>query len=136
MPRILVIDDTDADRRYMADCLQAGGYAVTLATSAADAERLIAAAPFSLAICDVCMPEVDGIAAIRLLRRHVPDLPVVVASAVFTLPAYMATPGAPAVQAVLRKPFSPADLIGTVDRLLPRIALSRLGTNGNVSTAA
>ncbi|WP_419192655.1 response regulator [Kolteria novifilia] len=70
---ILVVDDNLVNRRVLTEQLGSWGCAVTAVTSAAEAmEALTTAAnqdkPFSLAILDHDMPDVDGIMLAQLIR--------------------------------------------------------------------
>lgn len=75
--RLLVVDDNSSAREILAGMLEALRFQVDCAESAAEAlERLEAARragqPYALVIMDWVMPEMDGIEALRTLRRRWP----------------------------------------------------------------
>ena len=66
--KILVIDDTDIHRIAACCLLESEGHRVTLATSAIEAISLLTWQIFECIFIDVCMPDIDGTAAIRKIR--------------------------------------------------------------------
>jgi CheY-like chemotaxis protein len=80
MARILLIED-DADvRAVIQTMLQSRGHEVATAVDGEEGLRQFAAQPFDLVICDIFMPNMDGIGTLRELRRRRADLPIVVTS--------------------------------------------------------
>ena len=77
--RILVVDDTPANVKLLADLLDAKGYEVTTATRGEDALTSVAAAPPDLVLLDVMMPGMSGYDVCRRLRADAATalLPVV-----------------------------------------------------------
>lgn len=74
-PRILLVDDDRLVLATLADGLQSAGYDVSVAGSAEQAVKLLqehAEDPYDLAILDVRMPGMDGLALSQLLREHSP----------------------------------------------------------------
>lgn len=71
--RILVLEDDPALSESIAAALAGAGYGVLAARTRADAERLVLAQSFDLALCDVNLPDGDGFGFCRWLkaRRHV-----------------------------------------------------------------
>jgi adenylate cyclase len=59
-PRILVVDDTPRNIRVLEAILTPRGYAVTTASSAAEALLKVSIEPPDLVLTDVVMPEMDG----------------------------------------------------------------------------
>ena len=80
MARILVIDDEDFVRFTIDRILRAAGHAVALAEDGAVGCRLQREAPFDAVICDILMPNQEGIETIRRLRADYPALPIVAMS--------------------------------------------------------
>src|SRR5439155_17724965 len=58
--RILVVDDTDQNRRLMDAVLSPHGYTVLGASSGPEALERIAAEPVDLVLLDIVMPEMSG----------------------------------------------------------------------------
>lgn len=71
--RILVLEDDPALSESIAAALAGAGYGVLAARTRAEAERLVLAQSFDLALCDVNLPDGDGFGFCRWLtaRRHV-----------------------------------------------------------------
>jgi two-component system, OmpR family, response regulator MprA len=78
--RVLVVDDDQAVRSAIARALRAD-YDVSEAVDGADALAQQAAQPVDAIVLDVMMPEVDGIAVCRTLRRRGDQTPILVVTA-------------------------------------------------------
>lgn len=77
MANILVAEDDEAVRRFVARALGHRGHAVTEAGDGLHAlDMLMAGKRFDLLITDIVMPGMDGIALALRVARDVPDLPV------------------------------------------------------------
>ena len=75
--RLLVVDDDDSVRKYVARVLIDAGYAVEMAASAAEGlEAVHRGATFDLIVSDVRMPEMTGPEFIAALRREETDMKV------------------------------------------------------------
>jgi DNA-binding response OmpR family regulator len=84
---ILVIEDHNATREFLADNLAADGYEILKAECAEDGERMIASEFPDLAILDLELPDRDGLDLLRKVReadrvagRFDPDLPILILS--------------------------------------------------------
>jgi len=84
---ILLVEDHQATRTFLADNLGADGYHTLEAEGAQDGERLMATMFPDLAIVDLGLPDLDGLELIRRVRdadrslSHVdPDLPLLILS--------------------------------------------------------
>jgi DNA-binding response OmpR family regulator len=82
---ILVVEDDAATRTFLADNLSADGYEVLVAETARDALRLLERKYPDLAIVDLGLPDVDGLALVERVRaadgvatRLNPDVPLLV----------------------------------------------------------
>jgi two-component system KDP operon response regulator KdpE len=78
--QVLVVEDEAPIRRLLCTTLQAEGYAVLEATSAAEGETLAANRRVDLYLIDLGLPDRDGCELIRSLRRWT-SRPIVVLSA-------------------------------------------------------
>lgn len=77
--KILVVDDSQADRDHLTNLLTGAGYSVDTAENGEKAiEQVKASAPDAI-LMDVNMPEMDGFAATRALKNDAAtkDIPVV-----------------------------------------------------------
>lgn len=68
--RILVVDDAPDTVEMMQIMLEFEGAMVTTATSAAEALQIAEATDFDLILSDITMPEIDGYALLRELRKR------------------------------------------------------------------
>ena len=77
--RVLVVDDEQAIREFMADLLGGWGLEVAVLADGAAARDAIAADPqrYDLVITDQTMPQLTGLALAQLLSRLRPGLPVI-----------------------------------------------------------
>ena len=80
-PRLLVIDDDAVTRELLTEVLQDEGYMVEACESGKVALERAAHDSFDLAITDVRMPEMDGIAVTQALKARQPTLQVIVMTA-------------------------------------------------------
>ena len=81
MARILVIEDDELVRATVKRMLEDGGHAVDVAVDGIDGIRQFCGAPFDLVICDVFMPNKNGIETLRELRQINTDVPIIMMSA-------------------------------------------------------
>ncbi|HET9049693.1 MAG TPA: PAS domain S-box protein [Chiayiivirga sp.] len=81
--RVLVVDDNAFNREVARDFLMAAGVDVDTAADGRDALKQLAANDYDAVLMDVHMPEMDGIAATREIRRHArwANLPIVALTA-------------------------------------------------------
>jgi len=80
MARVLVIDDEEDMRRVVDAMLKNVGHDTAMAVDGADGLRQFEQQRFDLVICDIFMPNLDGIATLRELRRLDSALPVIMMS--------------------------------------------------------
>jgi sigma-B regulation protein RsbU (phosphoserine phosphatase) len=81
--RLLVVDDTPANREMLSRRLLRQGYEVETAPDGEAALRMLDGTPFDLVLLDVMMPGMSGLDVLRAVRQTRPstDLPVVMATA-------------------------------------------------------
>jgi two-component system cell cycle response regulator CpdR len=77
MKRILVADDDNDLREFLSDELSNAGYQVTAVRNGADAVVEAVEGRYDLVLMDMYMPGLDGMQAIRVLRKTSPRLPVI-----------------------------------------------------------
>jgi two-component system, NtrC family, nitrogen regulation response regulator NtrX len=80
MPGILVIDDERAIRNTLKEILSYEKYSVDLAENAKQALEMIRNNEYDVILCDIKMPEMDGLELLPLLLEAHPDSPVVMIS--------------------------------------------------------
>src|SRR5687767_110145 len=77
MLSVLLADDEPGIRFGLGDALRSAGYQVTTVADGAEALRKIESQVFDVAILDVRLPEVDGLALFRKLREESPATDVI-----------------------------------------------------------
>jgi DNA-binding response OmpR family regulator len=113
--RVLVVDDDPSVRHLIALNLQLDGFVVRTACDGWAALVDVLTDPPDLITLDLAMPVLDGLAAAAQLRATdgLDAVPLVLISAVLTAEDRELAEKI-GVNAVLTKPFSPADLVATV----------------------
>jgi DNA-binding response OmpR family regulator len=134
MERVLVVDDdatvSDVVRRY----LERAGYAVTLAEDGRAAlERFSEQRP-DLVVLDLMLPGIDGLAVCQRMRAEVPELPVVMLTALGD-EADRVLGLELGADDYVTKPFSPRELVLRVQSVLRRSGPASPG-NGVLVDAA
>lgn len=69
MAKILIIDDSPADIRFMTEALKPTGHTVISISDSAQAEATVEAEQPDLALLDVVMPNRNGYETLRALKR-------------------------------------------------------------------
>ena len=115
MIRILLAEDDDSMRVYLARALERTGYHVVAVDNGLAAIPLLQSEPFDLLLTDIVMPEMDGIELAQKAAEIVPDIRVmfITGFAAVALKAGRKTPDAK----VLSKPFHLRDLVAEVERM-------------------
>jgi two-component system cell cycle response regulator CpdR len=117
MTRILLAEDDNDMRRFLAKALQAAGYEVVSFDNGRSAYERMREEPFTLLLTDIVMPEMDGIELARKATELDPDLKVMFITG-FAAVALNPDSNAPKDAKVLSKPFHLKDLVNEVERLL------------------
>ena len=115
MIRILLAEDDEAMRLYLARALERAGYHVTSVDRGTAAIPLLEQERFDLLLTDIVMPEMDGIELAQRAAEISPDVRVMFITG-FAAVALKAGKAAPQAK-VLSKPFHLRDLVAEVDRL-------------------
>ena len=119
MAAILVVDDQAVTQRVLSAQLRKNGHEVETAGGAREALERLRADRFDLAILDIAMPEMDGLALLRVLRADARygTLPIVMLTASGQDEDRIAARACGA-NAFLNKPTSSWELADTVSGLL------------------
>jgi len=121
--RVLVVDDAEGIRTYLANLLELKGYEVD---TAADGRRALAllegGANPDVVILDVMMPGLDGMETLKCIREIDPELPVIMLSVVGTASTIVDAMRLGAVD-YLNKPFEEEELEATLESVLEQKAL-------------
>lgn len=78
--KILVVDDERAIRRSLNEILTMEGFKVEEAVDGADALEKIKNNNYDCVLCDIKMPQVDGLEVLEQVQEMKPDVPVIVIS--------------------------------------------------------
>ena len=133
MARVLVVDDDPAVRATVKLVLEREHHAVAVAADGRAALAALAAGGIDLLVLDLFMPGMDGLETLREVRKHQPNLPVIVMSGAAIDGERTPTPDflgmavkLGAVRSVA-KPFKPRDIIAAIAECLSGAAAGRGG---------
>jgi len=116
MPRILLAEDDDSLRGFLARALERAGYEVL---ACADGDEAAAALDESwdLLLTDIVMPGMDGIEVARQAAAKQPGLRIMFITG-FAAVALAATDSAPPGAKVLSKPIHLREIVAEVERMM------------------
>jgi excisionase family DNA binding protein len=119
-PVVLIVDDDDRVREYVRVNLEAEGYVVREAASAAEGLVALGEQSPDLILLDVMMPQVDGWEMLQQIHEHtgVGAIPVVMFSGKVDERS-AAEAESRGAQSFIGKPFDPRSLIESAKQLLP-----------------
>ncbi len=122
MIRILLAEDDESMRVYLARALERSGYEVVAVSTGTQAVPYIDSDRFDLLLTDIVMPEMDGIELAQHAAQVAPEMRImfITGFAAVTLKAGKAVPQAK----VLSKPFHLRDLVLEVERMFGSESLS------------
>jgi putative nucleotidyltransferase with HDIG domain len=121
--RVLVVDDEETIRNAMSKFLRSRGYDVTGVESGAAALELLHREKFDAMLCDVRMPGMTGVEVVPRALELVPDLAVLMLTAVNDAPTATEALAHGALD-YLMKPVELPDLARAVDRALHKRELT------------
>jgi two-component system OmpR family response regulator len=117
--RILVVEDDKKIASFVVKGLTQAGFAVDLAGDGQEGANLALAVPYDLAVVDIMLPKLDGLALIARLRREKVLTPVIILSAKRSVDDRVK-----GLQSggddYLTKPFSFSELLARVHALIRR----------------
>ena len=116
MRRILLAEDDESLRGFLARALERAGYEVT---ACADGEEAVAVLEqdWDLLLTDIVMPGIDGIEVARQAAARHPGLRIMFITG-FAAVALAATDQAPAGAKVLSKPIHLREIVTEVERMI------------------
>ena len=119
MARILLAEDDESMRRFIALALERAGHAVTQCANGLDAFLLLerAAEPYDLLLSDIVMPGMDGVELSQKALALRPGLKVMFITG-FTAIAAAKKGDAPQGASVVAKPFHLKELVEQVQKAL------------------
>ena len=117
--RILVVEDQEDNRRIIRDLLTSAGFELIEATDGEAGVRLAGTERPDLILMDIQLPVLDGYEATRRIKAD-PELraiPIVVVTS-YALSGDDAKAKAAGCDAYVAKPFSPRQLLATIQKFL------------------
>ena len=116
MPRILLAEDDDSLRGFLARALERAGYDVTSCADGEEAAAVLDEA-WDLLLTDIVMPGMDGIEVARLAAARHPGLRIMFITG-FAAVALAAGDRTPPGARVLSKPVHLREIVAEVERML------------------
>ena len=141
MTTVLIVDDEANMRWVLQRALEQAGYQALAAGRGEEALNLAARNRIDLALLDLKMPGMDGLAVLRELHLRQPDLPVILLTAYATVPTAVEAMRLGALD-YLRKPFDVEEVLFKIANAFQRRAVqverdalsARLRQAGNSAT--
>jgi two-component system cell cycle response regulator CpdR len=124
MFRILLAEDEQVMREYLARALERSGYEVVAVNSGTAAAPLLEAERFDLLLTDIIMPEMDGIQLAQYCNMVSPTTDVIFITG-FSGVALRAGASIPNAK-ILAKPFHLKDLVLEVERLFAKESCDKM----------
>jgi DNA-binding NtrC family response regulator len=116
---VLVVDDEKNIRLTIAQSLAGEAVTVETAVNAEEALEKLQQQAFDLVLLDVRLPGIDGVEALRRIRKDHPQLPVLMLSANSAVDQAVEAMRCGALD-FIQKPFAPREIREAVDRALKR----------------
>jgi DNA-binding NtrC family response regulator len=114
--RLLIVDDDPTIRTALSDALSGTDLEVVAAESGAAALAILDRVKADVMLTDVRMPDIDGLALLRVVRERVPGLDVILMTAFDDMPTVVAAMREGAVE-FLVKPLDLDELSAVIDRV-------------------
>ena len=117
MARILLAEDDESMRRFLAKALENAGHEVVSFGQGDAAYQCLKQDVFDILLTDIVMPEMDGIELARRAAELDPTLKIMFITG-FAAVALSAETATPKDAKILSKPFHLRDLVSEVERLM------------------
>ena len=115
--RILIIDDDPHFLRVLQRILSGEKFAVTATSNPCEAIGLLRSGNFDLIICDLRMPDCDGLNVLQAIRSAGNEVPVIILTAYGEVDTYLEAMNAGATE-YLNKPIKSDELVVVVRNCL------------------
>jgi two-component system, NtrC family, response regulator AtoC len=122
MSRILIVEDEEGVRAFLAEALERDGHEITEAHDAHEGLARVAEGDFDLVLTDLRMPRGDGMDIVRAVRTGSPDVEVIVLTAFGAVKSAVEAMRMGAFDYLEKPVSSPADLRKLVAAALARRA--------------
>lgn len=114
--RILIVDDQPGMCETLSDILEDYGYWIEAASDGSAAVEINKTQDFDIILMDIIMPGINGVEALKRIKRMHPDTIVILMTA-YTAPDLIMEAQKAGVYECLTKPFNPARLLDIIARL-------------------
>jgi two-component system, cell cycle response regulator DivK len=117
--RILIVEDTEDNRKILRDLLTAAGYELLEATDGEEGIAMAVQHRPDLILMDIQLPHVDGYEATRQIKDDpaLKDIPIIAVTS-YALSGDEEKTRAAGCDGYIAKPFSPRQLLGKVRELI------------------
>jgi two-component system response regulator AtoC len=122
--RILIVDDEENLRHLLTVILKKEGYETETASNGAEALQKVLAAPFDQVLCDIRMPQMDGLTFLGELEKAGAKVSVIMMSAYGTVDTAIEAMKLGAYDYV-SKPFKPDEILLTLKKAEEREKLKK-----------
>ncbi len=119
---LLIIDDEENMRHMLRSLLMGHGYLVDTAANGREALLLVEQSPYDSILCDIRMPEMDGMAFLLAARPHISQANVIMMSAYGSMDTALEAIKAGAYD-FISKPFKTDEVLLTLKKAEEREAL-------------
>ncbi|EKO3564467.1 sigma-54-dependent transcriptional regulator [Vibrio metschnikovii] len=116
--KVLIVEDDEGLREALVDTLALAGYEWLEADSAEDALIKLKAHPVDIVVSDVQMAGMGGLALLRNIKQHWPNVPVLLMTAYANIEDAVAAMKEGAID-YMAKPFAPEVLLNMISRYAP-----------------
>jgi len=117
MAQILLAEDDESLRRFLAQALAKAGHAVTDFGDGAEAHECLKGFRFDLLLTDIVMPGMDGIELAKRAAEMDSNLKIMFITG-FAAVALHPSSNAPKQAKILSKPFHLREIVAEVDRMI------------------
>jgi CheY-like chemotaxis protein len=141
--RVLVVDDEEAVRRIAGESLRRAGFEVVMASDGVEAVALISGGDvrFDAMLLDMNMTRMGGVETCRVIKRLLPDLPVILTSG-YSEEDVLSRFEIGLIAGFIQKPFLLSALVRTMQEAVTRgqsrrrsVVTVRTGVADDVATA-
>jgi two-component system, sensor histidine kinase and response regulator len=120
---VLVVDDVEINRELLRVTLEKQGHRITMAHNGQEAVEHFSRGAFDIIFMDMQMPVLDGYGAVRQIReieqQHSSTRTPIIAMTAYAMPGDREKCIAANMDAYLSKPARPAEIIETLNQLVP-----------------
>ena len=117
--RVLIVDDEDTVRFFLQKKFSESGYATEVAQDGLQAMQMVRHGSFHALVCDIRLPDMDGLDVLKRAKQYDDDLAVIMVTAVTDVNVAIPALKAGAYDYFV-KPFNPDEVLFAVERALEK----------------